>query len=107
MVASMTDISLVPYEMIATGLPIIEFKDSSYESFLGDDTAILTSLYYHDLANQLLEIFKDSARIQNMQKRAMERISDLTWDNTASNFWEFLKVLLQNKIWIGNDIIFF
>lgn len=91
MVASMTNISLVPYEMIAAGLPIIEFKDGSYESFLGDDTAILTSLDYHDLANQLLEMFKDSARIQNMQKRAMERISDLTWDNTCEQFLGILK----------------
>ena len=30
MVASLTNISLVPYEMLATGLPIIEFKEGTF-----------------------------------------------------------------------------
>ncbi len=32
-VASMTNISLVPYEMLAMGLPIVEFKDGSFPFF--------------------------------------------------------------------------
>lgn len=95
MVASMTNISLVPYEMIAAGLPIIEFKDGSYESFLGDDTAILTSLDYHDLTNQLLEMLKDSSKIKKMQNSAINRISGLTWNNTCDQFWKILETSIS------------
>ena len=31
MTASMSNISLVPYEMLATGLPLVEFRNGSYK----------------------------------------------------------------------------
>jgi glycosyltransferase involved in cell wall biosynthesis len=34
MVASMSNVSLVPYEMLATGLPLIEFEDGTFPYFL-------------------------------------------------------------------------
>ena len=51
MVASMSNISLVPYEMHASGLPVIEFGDGSYPFFFGQDTAILTKIGEKDIAD--------------------------------------------------------
>ena len=55
LVASMSNISLVPYEMHASGLPVIEFGDGSYPFFFGNDTAILTKIGEKDIAGKLLD----------------------------------------------------
>ena len=49
MVASLTNISLVPYEMIAAGLPVIEFKDGTFEYFFSKETAISVSYTHPDV----------------------------------------------------------
>ena len=53
MVASLTNISLVPYEMIAAGLPVIEFKDGTFDYF-SKETAILCDLSYKHLEKEIL-----------------------------------------------------
>ncbi|MBP5159919.1 MAG: glycosyltransferase family 1 protein, partial [Lachnospiraceae bacterium] len=49
MVASMSNISLVPYEMHAAGLPVIEFADGTYTYFFGEDSALLTRVGERDI----------------------------------------------------------
>ena len=39
-VASMSNISLIPYEMLATGLPLVEFEDGTFEYFFPKDSDI-------------------------------------------------------------------
>ena len=55
LVASLTNISLVPYEMLATGLPIIEFKEGTFEYFFPENTAIITSFDYNDFYKKVKE----------------------------------------------------
>lgn len=95
MVASMTNISLVPYEMIASGLPVIEFKDGSYESFLGHDTAILLeSFSINEFKTKIDYYINNSQKLVDMCKRSQERILNLSWDKSAEQF----KCILENIV---------
>lgn len=94
MVASMTNISLVPYEMIASGLPVIEFVDGSYKSFLGDDTAILLeSFEYRELVNAIMHYKNNTDELVLLCEKARERIQNLSWDETGGEFYKILETI--------------
>jgi O-antigen biosynthesis protein len=96
MVASMTNISLVPYEMLAAGLPIIEFKNGSYSTFLSEDTALLIDFDYRNLVYGLLEAIDNPQIVEDRMKLAFEAISSLSWRNTARQFHNILQELKEN-----------
>ena len=91
LVASMSNISLVPYEMHASGLPVIEFGDGSYPFFFGNDTAILTKIGEKDIAGKLLEVIKDPQKLREMDEKAGEKLKSLSWERTAKEFMGILK----------------
>jgi hypothetical protein len=91
MVASMSNISLVPYEMLATGLPLIEFQDGTFPYFFPEDSAILIGLSYKDLYSKLKNAIDNPASIIKMQDTAKEYLDTLSWAKTASQFGDIIK----------------
>lgn len=95
MCASLTNISLVPYEMMATKLPIIEFKEGTFNSFFPEDVAILTSFDWKVLLEKLEYLIKYPENLQKTTEKALSVIKDLNWDNSAKQFDTIIK---NNKI---------
>lgn len=99
MVASMTNISLVPYEMIASGLPVIEFKDGSYPDFLGDDTAILLDSFSHqELTDKIVDYIGQPDSLNEMCTRAKNRLINLSWDNSGKQFYDILDSITKRNL---------
>ncbi|MCR5348592.1 MAG: glycosyltransferase family 4 protein [Bacilli bacterium] len=90
LVFSLTNISLVPYEMLGCGLPVIEFADGSYPYFLGDDTAILVDLDYLQLAKAIEDCLNDPSGLEAMMEKAKKRIENLSWEKTKQAFVDFV-----------------
>lgn len=97
MVASMTNISLVPYEMLATGLPVIEFKNGSYTSFLPEDSAILIDFNPKTFANSILSYLNEPKKIINMVDRGKEALASLSWKQTADEFLAILEKSINSE----------
>ena len=85
LVASLTNISLVPYEMLATGLPVIEFKEGTFEYFFPENTAIVTSFDYND------------SKLKEMSKNSMEFLKELSWEKTTDEFIKILDRISERK----------
>lgn len=90
MTASMSNISLVPYEMLATGLPLIEFRNGSYKFFLGDDTALLIDFDYKELADKIIKVVNAPEILEEMHQNVEMKLKKLSWDNTCEQFWSIL-----------------
>ena len=90
MVASMSNISLVPYEMIATGLPLIEFKEGTYPFFFPDNTAFLASINDRSITDLLLGAIRDPAQLGEMNKKAAAYMKELSWERTGDEFYEII-----------------
>ena len=90
MTASMSNISLVPYEMLATGLPLVEFRNGSYKFFLGDDTALLIDFDYKELADKIIEAVNSPEILEKMHENVEKKLKKLSWDNTCEQFWNIL-----------------
>lgn len=96
LVASMTNISLVPYEMIGSGLPVIEFQDGSYDSFLDSNTAILLKTFdYRELAQDINYYINNPLELEQIVVRGRKKISNLSWDKTGKQFAEILKNIVE------------
>lgn len=97
MVASMSNISLVPYEMLATGLPLIEFEDGTFPYFFPDNSAILTSLSYMDLYHKIKAVIEKPELLEEMHHTAGTYMESLSWQKSASQFSEILNNLCENN----------
>lgn len=92
MVASMSNVSLVPYEMLATGLPLIEFEDGTFPYFFPEGSAILTSLSAEDLYHKLKESILNPSQLTDRDKTAQEYLSTLSWNRTARQFEDIIEL---------------
>lgn len=91
MSASMTNISLVPYEMLATGLPLIEFEEGTFPFFFPEGTAVLTDFSYKNLYRKLMNVIENPQIAEKMIEKAQRYLSKLSWENTGKQFAEILK----------------
>ncbi len=91
MCASMTNVSLVPLEMLGSGLPVFEFKDGTYSAFLSDKTATLLSFDYREFANKLKAMLDDPSLIKAQIDESRKELADLTWERTCEQFVEILE----------------
>lgn len=94
MVASMSNISLVPYEMHAAGLPVIEFSDGTYPFFFDGETALFTKIGEKDIADLLLGAVRNPERLEKMCGNASEQLKRLSWENSGRQFFEIMKELI-------------
>ena len=93
MCASLTNISLVPYEMLATGLPLIEFQDGTYKYFLPENSSILTSFNWRSLYESMKYSINNPSIIENRVYTAYSSLEKLSWENSTKQF-----VRIINKI---------
>lgn len=89
-VAPLTNISLVPYEMLSTNLPIFEFEDGSYPDFLGHDTAMLIDLDYRHFADKIIGLLNEPKILKKQIENADKVLSSLSWKTTGTQFADIL-----------------
>ena len=94
-VASLTNISLIPYEMIGSGLPIIEFEEGTFLDFFERDDAIITTMNYKDLYLKLKKMLENPNDIIKMTEKAYNKIINLSWENTAKEFEDILRGIIE------------
>ena len=98
MVGSLTNISLVPYEMLATGLPIIEFKEGTFNYFFPDNSAIVTSFDYNELYSKVKAAIEDPNILKEINKTAKDYLSTLSWSETGNEFNDILKKITNKEV---------
>lgn len=93
-VASMSNVSLVPYEMLATGLPLIEFKDGTFDYFFPDNCAALVDISPNDLYIKMKECIQNPEIMRIRQENANAYLKTLSWEKTGKEFSQILKRLI-------------
>lgn len=95
MCASITNISLVPYEMLATGLPLIEFKEGSFKYFFEKESAILVDFSAKNLKDKILESLIEPNLLEKIAENAKRILEDLSWEKSGE---QLIKIIEKNKI---------
>lgn len=97
-VPSMTNISLVPFEMISTGLPVIDFEEGSGSAFLDDNCVIRTNLDSESTFRKIIFYINNPQMLENLIYTAKIGLKNLTWKNTASEFNNIIQKVLEKNI---------
>lgn len=84
LVFSMTNYSLIPQEMMACGLPLVEYKGSNTNEILKDNETILLAEpnpYY--VAEKILELIDNPEKRTNLTHNAQAWVSQFDWEKSA------------------------
>lgn len=93
-VGSLTNISLVPYEMLATGLPIIEFEEGTFSYFFPENSAIITNFNYDNFYEQFKIAINNPDIIKERYNISINYLKSLSWKKSALQF----KSILDNEV---------
>jgi glycosyltransferase involved in cell wall biosynthesis len=93
MAPSMTNFSLVPYEMMNTGLPVIDFYEGTGRSFIAENCALFCHLDEQSIFRTFLNAIQNPVRIRNSVHHARKHLSRVTWKETVNDFMKILAAL--------------
>ena len=91
MVFSDTNISLVPFEMILAGLPVIQNdNESTREFFKHNKNSYLVKEDAHTISNSILSLLQDDKLRNNIKDTAYKQFKNLSWENSAKKLEDLL-----------------
>jgi len=99
MALSLTNYSLVPQEMMACGLPVVDVRGPSAEQAFGagGEAIALAEPEPGPLADAILELLEDPEGRAAMGERARERVSARTWAGAALEIEATLRDRLRRR----------
>ena len=91
MVFSDTNISLVPFEMILSGLPVIQNDNlSTREFFKHNENSYLLKEDALYIAESIISSLKNETLLDNMSKTAYQDFKNISWENSAKKLESLL-----------------
>ena len=85
-VASLTNISLVNYEMMACGLPVIDYMEGSAPAFFTEEETIYINSQIDSIYNVVEKYLKEQNELNRIVKNGQEKIKKLSWEKSAKDF---------------------
>jgi glycosyltransferase involved in cell wall biosynthesis len=99
LVLSLTNYSLIPKEMMACGLPVLDVRGASSESVFGTDgqTIELSDPDPIAIADRLAALLDDPAHRDRMASAGRHFVEGLTWEATAATIEGHLRTWLAER----------
>ena len=94
-VFSGTNYSLVPLEMMACGLPVIEFDGENTRHTYPTDTVEFSSPNPHSIANKVEGLFEDCLRREQLKKESARFVNSLNWEKSVKTIEGLIKIGLS------------
>lgn len=97
LVASLTNISLVNYEMILSGIPVIDLADGSAPTFFTEEEMIFINSHIDDLYNKVSYYLNHQDMLNEVLETAQDKIikNKLSWENSSE---QFINIIYKNSV---------
>jgi hypothetical protein len=92
-VASLTNISLVNYEMIACGLPVLDLKDGSAPDFFAENEMIFIDIEKDSILNKISYYINNQFELNEIVKNSQKKIAPLSWEKSVKQFAHVIRNL--------------
>jgi SAM-dependent methyltransferase len=95
---SLTNYSLIPQEMMACGLPVVEMAGDNITHVFGADGPLeLARPDPVELSHALLRMLDDAALREQRAAAGLELVASRTWDNAAGQLEDALRAALRER----------
>ena len=92
-----TNYSLIPQEMMACGLPLIEFNTESTQAIFPKHTVTLAGPSPTDIASQIAKLMDSPSRRMRQRDAALKWVSTFSWKASAQNVERAILDYLDHK----------
>lgn len=93
---SMTNFSLVPFEMMASGLPFIDFDEGTGASFIPDDCRTHCPMDEYKLSDLLIKMVNNYDSAIDKTMHTYEYLKTISWDKTEKDILNVMQNLENN-----------
>jgi glycosyltransferase involved in cell wall biosynthesis len=94
----MTNFSLIPKEMMACGLPVVELAGASAESILGRDGPIeLAAFDPFAIADAIERLLDDEPLRARRSREGAELVGSTTWSRAARQLEDGIRTALRER----------
>ena len=97
LVLSLTDLSLLPLELMASGCPVVSNRGENVEWLLNDKNAILTDTTVEALSEGILSLLQDEGKRLALIEAGLTFSANTQWETEAEKVATFFDSLLESK----------
>lgn len=97
LVLSLTDLSLLPLELMACGCPVVSNRGDNVEWLLNDENAVLADTTPDALSDAIVSLLQDEAKRKRLLEASMAFAANTRWDTEAEKVATFFESLLADK----------
>lgn len=98
LVLSFTNVSLLPLELMACGVPVVTNRGPYTEWLLNEHNAVLSSPNVEDLATAIVELLEYPERAEALRQDGIDFASVTSWENQVSIMADKLHDLSKNVL---------
>ena len=91
LVLSLTDLSMLPIELMACGCPVVSNRGENVEWFLNEDVAILSDPNPESLGASLVKILSDDKERLELRQRALNYVNSTDWEKEVDGVIRFIE----------------
>ncbi|MDP2829365.1 MAG: glycosyltransferase family 4 protein [Sulfuricellaceae bacterium] len=97
LVLSLTNLSLLPLELMACGCPVVSNRGENTEWLLSEDNAVLADATPEALGDALISLLQDENRRLRLAEASMRFATNTSWDEEAGKVAGFFDELLSSQ----------
>lgn len=95
LVLSLTNLSLLPLELMACGVPVVSNEGANVEWLLNSSNAKLAKLTPAALANAVIDVLTNPSETERLKKSGLDTVSKTNWQLEANKMADFLNSLIK------------
>jgi glycosyltransferase involved in cell wall biosynthesis len=95
LVLSLTNLSLLPLELMASGVPVVSNSGDNVEWLLNEDICEFSDLTVSGISSSLIKLIDDDEKRQQLKMNGLNFISSTSWDAEGEMFVNKFEQLLK------------
>lgn len=105
LVLSMTNLSLLPMEIMASGSVVVSNKGANNEWLLNDENAIMVNAEPKEIAGRMEYFFEHPEELQKKRQQGVESANQYTWQDEIRKVYDFMVKSIDSDVANKDNIL--
>jgi O-antigen biosynthesis protein len=97
LVLSLTNLSLLPLELMASGVPVISNKGPNVEWLLNENICVFSESSIEGISEAIIQLIDDEERRISLRNKALDFVKTTSWEFEGKKFVDIFQGFLKDK----------